>query len=629
MGLKDIVFGPEYRSGENDLSRELYRPGLLSCKIYWRAAGYFSSSVFEAIGQPLEDFIKTGGQMRLVTSVELTENDVNAIHEGLNKRKIYEDRIMGILDGEFSVSAGKGSALLAKLLEAGRLDIKIATPSSGKGIYHEKVGLFLDGDDYVAFFGSSNETKSGLEVNYECVDVYTSWGDSKRANSKKLHFERLWSGAAKGVDVFDFSDAAKNKLIRICKSRQPGQFESEKQENTNKWRHQQEAIEAFLKRKRGVLEMATGTGKTRTALKICQHLISNDNVATILISADGNDLLDQWYKQILELTRTVPGKWSVFRHYESNHQRERISLDPTNKILLASRQALPLAMKSLREDDLKKTFLIHDEVHKLGSPANRKNLKGLSDAIPYRLGLSATPEREYDQEGNQFIESHIGETIFEFGLKDAIKRGILCPFNYYPLEYTPSQEDRDKLKKVHSMVAARKHAGNPMSKEDVWMEIARVYKTSEAKFDPFASFIEENQNLLERCIIFVETMEYGEKVLDMVHKYRHDFHTYFGGEEPGVLGKFARGELECLLTCHRLSEGIDIQSINSVLLFSSSKAKLESIQRIGRSLRIHAKDPQKRANVVDFIRNNNDGDTNADIERRDWLLELAKVELEE
>ena len=81
MGLRNVTFEPEYRSGENNLAKELYKPGLLSCKTYWRAAGYFSSSVFEAIGDPLEEFVKKGGQMRLVTSVELSEDDVKAIHE--------------------------------------------------------------------------------------------------------------------------------------------------------------------------------------------------------------------------------------------------------------------------------------------------------------------------------------------------------------------------------------------------------------------------------------------------------------------------------------------------------------------------------------------------------------------
>ena len=90
------------------------------------------------------------------------------------------------------------------------------------------------------------------------------------------------------------------------------------------------------------------------------------------------------------------------------------------------------------------------------------------------------------------------------------------------------------------------------------------------------------------------------------------------------------GDLECLITCHRLSEGIDIRSLNSVILFSSERARLETIQRIGRCLRTDPDNPDKVANIVDFIRDGGgDGEPNADEERRDWLVELSHVKLVE
>jgi superfamily II DNA or RNA helicase len=165
-----------------------------------------------------------------------------------------------------------------------------------------------------------------------------------------------------------------------------------------------------------------------------------------------------------------------------------------------------------------------------------------------------------------------------------------------------------------------------MSEIEMWIEIARVYKTSPAKFPVFANFVAQHQHVLKRCIVFVETMEYGEAVLDIIHKYRPDFHTYFSGEQAETLRRFAYGELECLITCHRLSEGIDIRSLSTVILFSSERARLETIQRIGRCLRSDPEDPDKRANIVDFIRESNeDNEPNADEERRDWLVELSRV----
>ena len=170
-----------------------------------------------------------------------------------------------------------------------------------------------------------------------------------------------------------------------------------------------------------------------------------------------------------------------------------------------------------------------------------------------------------------------------------------------------------------------------MSDEDVWIEIARVYKTSRAKLPIFQEFVAQHPGLLERCVIFVETQEYGRDVLDIVHEHHADFHTYFTGEESETLKRFARRDLECLVTCHRVSEGINIQSLNSVILFSSARARLETIQRIGRCLRTDPNNPNKIANIVDFIRESDEDDEefNADEERREWLSELSKVRAKE
>ena len=117
-----------------------------------------------------------------------------------------------------------------------------------------------------------------------------------------------------------------------------------------------------------------------------------------------------------------------------------------------------------------------------------------------------------------------------------------------------------------------------------------------------------------------------------MHKYRADFHVYYANEDSKILRDFADGQIECLITCHRLSEGIDIHSLETVILFSSSKTQLETIQRIGRCLRKNPDDPAKRANVTDFIRvadeENLNGNNNPDSERRDWLEELSNIEPE-
>jgi superfamily II DNA or RNA helicase len=169
-----------------------------------------------------------------------------------------------------------------------------------------------------------------------------------------------------------------------------------------------------------------------------------------------------------------------------------------------------------------------------------------------------------------------------------------------------------------------------MSKAEIYTAIAFVYKTSVEKIPVFAELLKARPSLLTRCIVFVETHEYGDHIIGHIHEHQLHFHTYYSGQDKEVLRRFAAGELECLITCHRLSEGIDIRSLSNVVLFSSARARLEIIQRIGRCLRVDPTNPTKVANIVDFIREDDEANCRpesvpTDIARRDWLTRLATV----
>ena len=627
MSLRNVPYREDYRSGHDNIVEDFFRPSLREAREYWRAVGYFSSSSLEAFGAPLGGFVASDGRIRLVTSVELSEADHEAIEAGTTRRRICADRVTRIIEEEFADGMGDGTARLVRLLEMGRLEIRIAVPKTGTGIYHEKIGLFLNGSDYVAFTGSSNESRNAFENNRECIDVFTSWtsGDSAaRAERKRAHFEALWNREDQGVEVYSFPEAARKRLIRICAERDIGRPRADAA--FTRWRHQDEAVEAFLAAERGVLDMATGTGKTRTAIRILRTLFERNAIDSVIVSTHGTDLLDQWFTELQTAAACLPERAVVSRHYGHNKQLDNFALDTGNRILLVSREPCARALVRLTSAQAFRTLLVHDEVHGLGSEGNRERLAGLSDNIRFRLGLSATPERMYDQEGNAFIEEHIGPVLMTFGLEEAIERGVLAPFDYFPLHYESTVADRDRIAAIFRRRAAREAAGDPMPEEKVWNEIALVYKTSPAKLPVFDEFIASRRDLLKRCIVFAGDTSYGHAVLETVQKYRADIHTYFSGEDAGTLRRFATGDLECLIACHRLSEGIDIRSLETVVLFSSDRARLETIQRLGRCLRIDPDNPGKTANVVDFIRNGDDNDDpNADEIRRDWLAELSRV----
>lgn len=624
MSLRDLHYQEDYRSGYNDLVREFFQPSLREAQDYSRAVGYFSSSALEAFGEPLGDFVKRDGRIRLVTSVELSRSDLEAITSGTLRHDVCERRLEQIIDEEFADGVGDGTARLGRLIELNRLEIRIAVPKEGTGIYHEKIGIFAESDAYVAFTGSSNESRNAFENNRECIDVYPSWSSPSRADRKRKHFESLWECKDQGVDVYTFPDATRKKLLKVCQVTR--HFQSIPPTVSPKWRHQDEAVRKFLSAKRGVLDMATGTGKTRIASTIIRRLFAKDYIDIGIVCVDGNDLLDQWYGELLGIRKQIDQRPTILRQYKNNRQITDFMFDPRNSILLSRRESVDRALKKLSSSQKQRTLVVYDEVHGLGSPGNRTRLQGLSDNIRFRLGLSATPERTYDEEGTEFIEKHIGPVLMKFELGDAIERGILAPFEYYPLHYEPSDNDRERIKAIYASHNYRKSIGEPVTEKDLLTRISAVHKTSDAKLPIFTEFIKNHRELLKRCIVFTHEQDYGIQVSEIIHRFHPDFHTYFTGEDSETLKRFARGTLECLVTCHRLSEGVDIRSLSTVILFSSDRARLETIQRIGRCLRTDPRVPDKIASIVDFVRRSSDRDSRTpDEERCDWLAKLAKV----
>jgi len=401
--------------------------------------------------------------------------------------------------------------------------------------------------------------------------------------------------------------------------------------STIMWRHQDEAVADFLEQKSGVLEMATGTGKTRTALKILSALVNSRKVSGAIICTTGTDLLDQWRRELDQWAIKQSKPFRVLRHFSSYHELGDFSLDPEGAILIISREQLKKLFKRLPNEERPKLFIIHDEVHGLGSPSNKNQLAGEHKHFIYRLGLSATPEREYDEEGNKFILEEIGDVFFHFDLEDAIERGILCEFDYIPLTYTLTESDKQRIHNVYARQAVRAKEGNPMSDVELWIELSRVYKTAAQKPNVFFEYLTYNADVLKSSILFVEERAYGNRILDGIHGFTYLYRTYYAEDDRDNLLEFAAGKLDCLITCHRISQGIDIKSVQNIILFSSARAKLETIQRIGRCLRIDPNMQNKRARVVDFVLMQPDGEDqkSVDTDRYEWLLQISQTRRKE
>ena len=297
-GLRSLPLNDRYRSDREDVVRNFFVPAFTVASSYSRAVGYFTSTSLALYARGIETFAARGGSMRLIASPHLNGDDIIDIERGYDVRAVLERATLRELDWEQPEPVLDGLSLLGRLIAEGRLDIKLAfIEQEGRvGIYHEKIGVFRDDlGDLVGFTWSSNETYGGLMANFESVEVYRGWvaGDGTRALRLEADLQALWSNQTPHLSVERFPDVARERLVKLGSERAghslPGTDAAltpppvEVNEPTRlripDWLevrdYQQVAVMAWLRQRgRGILKMATGTGKTKTAMIASPSLVA-------------------------------------------------------------------------------------------------------------------------------------------------------------------------------------------------------------------------------------------------------------------------------------------------------------------------------------------------------------------
>lgn len=616
-------------TSEDNLIDELYTPCLKWAERFDRGVGYFTTGWLTYNVAGLSDFASRGGKMRLITSPILSTEDTDAIIGAENQDGSAFLRLEAALLENVEILKQEMEADIINtfswMLYDGIIDMRFAIPCEKleEGDFHDKFGIFYKGNDALSFSGSINDSKHGFQ-NYESIKVFKTWaGTQEYVDADTARFEKIWNRKDRNLKMFTIPQAVKNKIFELRSPDRPYSLPA----GSSKWVHQDIAVKTFLEKEHGILAMATGTGKTVTAMKIINKLFDSGEIRRVVITMYGNDLLDQWAIQIRENYKNK----QINYHYASQKMMKDFVMHPDDSVLILSRDARNLSklldlFDRLPGDYRNDTLFVFDEVHGAGSNTFVENLSGRLSPYRYRLGLSATPEREYDEAGNDFLLNEIGEVIFEFTLQDAIQKGILCEFNYIPLPYVLSDEEKLKKRKIIAAFNAKKESGEPVDEKDMFTQLALVNKTAVNKLEEFESLISQRPELLQKCIIFVQTMEYGAKLQEILVRYSDKYHTYYADDEKINLENFAAGKIDCLLTCKKVSEGIDISSVTNIILFSSDRSRLVTTQRIGRALRLDKNTPEKKATVVDFvIEDSEENDNNADADRAEWLTELSQT----
>lgn len=407
--------------------------------------------------------------MRLITSPILSTEDTDAIIGAENQDGSAFLRLEAALLENVEILKQEMEADIINtfswMLYDEIIDMRFAIPCEKleEGDFHDKFGIFYKGNDALSFSGSINDSKHGFQ-NYESIKVFKTWaGTQEYVDADTARFEKIWNRKDRNLKMFTIPQAVKNKIFELRSPDRPYSLPA----GSSKWVHQDIAVKTFLEKEHGILAMATGTGKTVTAMKIINKLFDSGEIRRVVITMYGNDLLDQWAIQIRENYKNK----QINYHYASQKMMKDFVMHPDDSVLILSRDARNLSklldlFDRLPGDYRNDTLFVFDEVHGAGSNTFVENLSGRLSPYRYRLGLSATPEREYDEAGNDFLLNEIGEVIFEFTLQDAIQKGILCEFNYIPLPYVLSDEEKLKKRKIIAAFNAKKESGEPVDEKD-------------------------------------------------------------------------------------------------------------------------------------------------------------------
>jgi len=643
----DLSLKQRYTS-QDDTLNDFLVPVIANSKYYYRASGYFSSSILAAAARGLVYFIRNGEKMYLITGVLLSQKDVEAINTGLTTPpEIIEQKLLKELEKtDFEdVIIKKRLEVLAWLVSQGKLEIKLAIPvesekikssPTGEAIWHSKFAIFEDFyGNKLHIEGSINETAKGWIDNAESFSVHRSWIEGERGYilSAEEEFWVTWNNTHKKVRTYTIPDAVKQKLVRIAPKEIKEIVDPEevlrKRSSSKKviklWPHQEEAIQAWYNNgRKGILSMATGSGKTLTALFAIKRL-PEDSFVVLLVPT--RELVTQWVKEIKWIFPESPMiicsgqnlNWkSTLKEFILAYQRKR-----NKKFIISTMRSASsdIFIETINQKLGEKYVLIVDEVHRLGAKKSRGIMKDLNPALG-RLGLSATPTRIWDDVGTDMIMKYFGGIIYEYSLKDAIRDGRIVPYEYH-IEIVPLTEEelyeykdisRRIYRKYKSILAKYKLPENTPLKEilarledktevktiqSLLLKRANIIKKAENKIQKTIEILEKEGDKLGRCLIYCQDTEQLEFLAKEMSRRGYKFLKYLGVHEKekkaNHLRLFREGVVRFLLSIRCLDEGIDIPASDSAVVLASSTSPREFIQRRGRVLR---KAPNKEKAII-------------------------------
>jgi superfamily II DNA or RNA helicase len=624
-----------YRLPVEPLAAEILIPAFRQATSVRGAFGWFTAGWIHSLAPGLATYLARddGEAIEFTIAPALFPAERAALERAVVSPELVTRRVEAELLSAASPDAGAlanhAVDCLAWMVATNRLFLAIAIPLPGAN-YHPKIWLFSDGQDAVAVRGSANATGRAQEASVEHMDVDCTWVNPTRVRIAEAMVNDWAAGHDPVLErTVPLPVALRDRLLRLAPDEPPSQSDYERAVRTAtgivttqarrrlfqippalEWRsgrysHQGEAVDAWEEAGRhGILAMATGSGKTIAGL-ICAYRAwqEHDGPFLLVVSAPTNPLVAQWNTECerfgLNPLNPSPGAASGRDTLGHVLQRLRARLAGVVECLVVTNDALnkPAFRETLRHardsvDDLR-IMLIGDEVHTLGTASF---LDSAPEFIELRLGLSATPIRQYDPDGTAELLNYFGDTVYEFGLDRAI--GLcLVPYDYYFDIVHLDHHEMDRFRRLSERIAQRVAARGGFDLRDStlrrWLIQRReILENAAGKVDFLSNMLRERP-LARHLLIYTtsknpQQMDAAERALDargVAYSRVTQVESRDRTRLAATLESFQRGDIEVLVAKKVLDEGVDIPQAREAILLASSTVEREWIQRRGRILR--------------------------------------------
>ena len=612
--------------------------------------GFFTSEVLATLAPGLATFInQSQGKFRLVISPFLHIDDWAAIEAGVSNA----EEVIDFIFDEFLVTedAIKRHTLqcLSWLLQQGRMEIQIALMR--EGLFHPKVWLFHDNNEEIlCAHGSTNLTAAGMHRNVEQVAVCTSWGnDSDIFAIRRLdeQFRALWNDETVNCRVLPMPEVVRKKLVQTYTTNEPPReldasllykSATDKMPVTDihtivhertgfhipyglrykegPFAHQGKAVDAWCSAGyTGVLEMATGAGKTITAMIAAYKLYQEKRPLLIVVAAPYIPLVQQWCGEIqtfgitpVDLTST---SGSLGRARELGRIRRSLRNGRQDvAAVVISHDTLSNSEFHAELDRIEATtLLIGDEVHGLGSEGFVSNPP---EFFNYRLGLSATPVRQYDIQGTEALLDFFGPVAYQFTLEQAIGT-CLVPYSYFVHLVELDESEMDHWYDLTDMIRRnwwRDEDGPDTFVQKLLRDRRAVVENASGKIEALQEALKQEDYLsLRHTLVYAsdKAPDQLERVNETLRELGIRYHqlTY---KETGdrkrtqqILRFFQDGDLQILTAKRVLDEGVNIPQIQKAFILASTTVERQWVQRRGRLLRKCDAIGKRYGEIHDFV----------------------------